>query len=128
MHFLRKVTINITNLVKNGYWVLGMLLVSHASFANAIIPISTADQQKANENFATTIIRIFQTGILPLLELLGGIYILWKALTGIWSGFEDYQKTKESDRLKQAVINSAILIVVGGAILFALDALRVWSA
>jgi len=95
--------------------------------SGGVIPISDVDQTGDNTDFSTTLTNIIQQDILPLIEIGGAAVILFVALNGLWSGYKDYQKDKNMDHLKSAVISSVILIVVGGAVLYLLDRLRTYN-
>lgn len=113
------------------YWLKGISLVYLFFYYRAVladsggvIPISSTDQTKDNSDFATTLVTILQKDILPIVEIGGAAVILFIALNGLWSGYKDYQKDKNMDHLKSAVLSSVILIVVGGAVLYLLERLR----
>lgn len=113
------------------YWLKGVSLVYLFSYyrvvlaaSGGVIPISSTDQTNDNSDFATTLVTILQKDILPIVEIGGAAVILFIALNGLWSGYKDYQKDKNMDHLKSAVLSSVILIVVGGAVLYLLERLR----
>lgn len=111
------------------YWIrsigfIYLTLSSCLAFADGVIPISNNDETQSGHDFAETLMTIIQKDIMPVVEIGGAAVLLFVALNGLWSGYKEYQKTKEMDHLKGAVISSVILIVVGGAILYILDYIR----
>lgn len=104
-----------------------ILFVSNSCLANAIIPVSADDQTADNSDFAQTGLSILQKDILPFIEVIGGLAILYAALAGLWKGYKAYQTEREIGPLKEAIISSVIMIVFGGAIIYLLDMLRSWT-
>ena len=126
-----KKVINNIKILWSRTFCLFYLLLANVTLAYAdsggVIPISDIDQTGDSTSFASTIMDILQQDILPLVEVGSAAVVLFVALNGLWAGYKEYQKDKNMDHLKGAVISSCILIVVGGAVLYLLDRLRTYS-
>lgn len=94
------------------------------AFADGIIPTTDADVPSSSKDFLTILLTIWQKEVAPIVEVAGAIMLLFAALGGLWKGYGDYQKEKDWSHIKQAVIASSLMIVVGGAILMLIDMTR----
>ena len=101
--------------------------VKVAVWANNVIPISDDDTVKSGESVITAIIRILQKEVLPLVEIGGGAVVLLVALNGLWKGYKEYQRERDMDPLKQAIVASVLLMVLGGTVLYLIDTLRSYT-
>ncbi len=128
-HYARKVK----QVIQKGYvkclTALCLAMVStHAladSGAAGIIPISSNDEASTTKDFAQIIIDLFQREIIPFIEIAGGIWIVWTCISTMANGIKDAQEKQKFDPLKNAVIKTAIVVVVGGGLLYILDYIRV---
>ena len=105
-------------------WLLSMKVIA---FANNVIPISDDDTVKSGESVITAIIRILQKEVLPLVEIGGGAIVLLVALNGLWKGYKEYQRERDLDPLKHAIVASVLLMVLGGTVLYLIDTLRSYT-
>ncbi len=103
------------------------LCTSSVSFADGIIPISGDDTPSSNSDFAQTIIKIFQKDIIPLMIIAGAVWILWTAISLMSNGVKEAQELKKFDPLKNAIIKTAVVIVVGGVVLYLMNTARTYS-
>tara|TARA_B100001996_G_C18647231_1_gene587894 strand:- start:808 stop:1209 length:402 start_codon:yes stop_codon:yes gene_type:complete len=92
--------------------------------ADGVIPISPDDKTASGSNFGQELVKIFQKDILPFIELAGGVLIVWQAITTMVGGVREAQEKQKFDPLKNAIIKVAIVVVVGGALLYLLDTMR----
>ena len=93
--------------------------------SNGIIPISNSDQTGGtNKDFAQTVMSIFTKDIIPIIEIVGTVGILWIAISALWNGLKEAQEVKKWDPLKNAIIKAVIVVVVGGALIYLLDQAR----
>ena len=108
-----------------GLCLLSATVVANAGTGNGIIPISSADQTgSTNKDFAQTVLKIFTTDIIPVLEVVGAVGILWISLSALWNGLKEAQELKKWDPLKNAIIKAVLVIVIGGAILYLLQTVQ----
>lgn len=112
--------------VQGGYILLGWLVTCTVWADNQLIPISQTEETKSGTSVATTILLVLQTDVLPIVEIVSAMYILWKALSGLWKGYQLFQAEREMGPLKEALVAATIIVVVGGVILYLLDALRTY--
>lgn len=108
---------------------LGLVMVATSGWADGsasgIIPISADDQASDSADFAQIVINLFQREIIPFIEIAGGIWIIWTAISTMANGVKEAQEKQRFDPLKNAVIKTAIVVVVGGGLLYILDFIRV---
>lgn len=108
-----------------GLCLLSATVVANAGTGNGIIPISSADETgSTNKDFAQTVLKIFTTDIIPVLEVVGAVGILWISLSALWNGLKEAQELKKWDPLKNAIIKAVLVIVIGGAILYLLQTVQ----
>lgn len=125
---LKRVFKKSVGFVRRGYdkifFAACLLSAGQLSFADGIIPISSNDQTAPGSDFATTIVNIIQKDILPFVEILGAVWVLWTAISTMANGVKEAQEKQKFDPLKNAIIKTVIVVVVGGALLFLLDQVR----
>lgn len=91
---------------------------------NGIIPTSTTDNTTQGQDFAQTVMHIFTKDIIPIIEIVGTVGILWISISALWNGLKEAQEMKKWDPLKNAIIKAVIVVVVGGALIYLLDQAR----
>ena len=96
---------------------------SLTSFADdsGFIPISSDDKVLQSESFTTTLERIFARDIIPFIEIGGAIVIATVALITLIGGINKSREIHDSQPVKTALTHIALLVVVGGSILFLLS-------
>jgi hypothetical protein len=106
--------------------MIGLLIWRFASlsYADGVIPTSAGDQTSANQDFATTMLTILQKDVLPVIEVAGGIWIIWTSISAMAGGVKEAQERQKFDPLKNAIIKTVLVVVVGGALLWLMDQLR----
>lgn len=109
------------------FLALCLLMSAHASFADGIIPISSNDQTQGGSDFAQTLINIFQKGVIPVVMIGGAVWVLWTGISTMSNGIKEAQDRQKFDPLKNAIIKTVIIVVVGGALLYLLDKVRTYS-
>ncbi len=108
-------------------FTVGLLSVGRLGIAEGIIPISVNDQTTGDSDFATTAVKIIQKEILPFIEILGAVWILWTAIATMANGVKEAQEKQKFDPLKNAIIKTVLVVVVGGALLYLLDHVRTFT-
>ncbi len=106
--------------------MVGLLLWQQGgmSYADGVIPTSASDQTTANQDFASTMLTILQKDVLPVIEVSGGIWIIWTSISAMAGGVKEAQEKQKFDPLKNAIIKTVLVVVVGGALLWLMDQLR----
>jgi hypothetical protein len=101
--------------------------VSLSSLADGIIPISDKDQTGQNSDFAQTMITIFQSDIVPLIMIVAAVWVIWTGVSTMAGGIKEAQERQKFDPMKNAIIKTVIVVVVGGALLYLLNLVRVFK-
>lgn len=102
-------------------------LLSCDTFATPIIPVSSNDETAAGSDFAQTVVTIFQTDIIPIVMIGGAVWVIWTGIGAMANGIKEAQERQKFDPLKNAIIKTVIVVVVGGALLYLLDQVRSYS-
>ncbi len=101
------------------------LLLNQGSFAGTqIIPIAQDEAPGDNNSFAQTIIKVFQTDIIPVIEIFSAVWILYTGITTMANGVKEAQERQKFDPLKNAIIKTVVIVVVGGILIYLMDQLR----
>lgn len=100
-----------------------ILLNSNLALADMgqLIPISHDDQTSGSTNAAQTFVKIICKDVIPLILVAAAVFIIYSAITGILTGMKDSQKEGKFEPLKDALIKAAIVVVVGGALIYMLS-------
>lgn len=98
-----------------------------ASNNGGVIPTSDVDRTDSDSDFLITLIKIFQQEVLPALEIIAGMVLVYCAIANLWKGFMDYQREHDLGTLKTAVVASAVITVVGGSLVYLLDYIRTYQ-
>lgn|SRR3990167_2651959 len=117
----------VKNFINKSISIIGLLFFSIRSFATPIIPVSTNDETQSGSDFAQTLITICQQEIIPVIMIFGAIWIIWTGISAMSNGIKEAQERQKFDPLKNAVIKTVIVVVVGGALLYLLDQIRSYS-
>lgn len=122
------------NFLKNSYakimvWLLisGFTSTILADNNGGVIPTSDVDRTDSDSDFLVTLISIFQKEVLPAIEIIGGMVLVYCAIANLWKGFMDYQREHDLGTLKTAVVASAVITVVGGGLVYLLDYIRTYQ-
>lgn len=103
--------------------IIGLLLTG-SSFSE-VIPIATKDETQSGENVVTTMEKILVNDIIPFIQIIAGVVIVWYCIASIWGGVKESQELKKMDPLKHALIVSGILLVIGGSLIYLLGQIKV---
>ena len=110
---------------------VGWLLLVSTALARAddggIIPISNNEKTASGTSFAQTIVTIFQKDLIPIVMISSVVLILWLAIVGMASGMKEAVERGKLDPLKDAIIKTVIIVVIGAAILYLLNLVRTFS-
>lgn len=115
------------------YWrhacvLITTLLMQPFTFADGIIPISSDDQTSTGTDFAKVIMNILQKEIVPIVIVMGALWIIWTGISTMANGIKEAQEKQKFDPLKNAIIKTVIVVVVGGALLYLLTLIKSYAA
>jgi hypothetical protein len=124
----------VKNGIKEGYQRLlvsaGLLSVGSVSSADGsshVIPISTDEVPADNQSFSQSIIHVFQKDIIPVIEIFSATWILYTGVATMVNGVKEAQEKQRFDPLKNAIIKTVIVVVVGGLLVYLIDQLRSYT-
>ena len=101
------------------------LFLSQETFAGSqIIPIAQDEIPGDNNSFAQTIIKVFQMDIIPVIEIFSAVWILYTGIATMANGVKEAQERQKFDPLKNAIIKTVVIVVVGGILIYLMDQLR----
>ncbi len=127
-HFLLRHTRGVRTLLTQLMAAITTLSLSALAWADGgIIPISTDDQTASGSDFAQTLVHIFQKGLIPVVMLGGSVWVLWTGISTMANGVKEAGDRQKFDPLKNAIIKTVIVVVVGGALLYLLNELRTFK-
>lgn len=129
---LKRIVKSTVGFVRRGYdkafvtaCILSSLQISFADDTdNSPIPISSNDQTTSGTDFITTLMKIVQKDLVPFMEILAAVWIIWTGITTMANGVKEAQERQKFDPLKNAIIKTVIVVVVGGALIYLLDRVR----
>ena len=104
-----------------------MVAASNATLAANIIPIATDDQTADGTDFITTVMKVFQSKVVPFLMILGAIWVIWTSISMMANGIKEAQEKGKFDPLKAAIIKTVILVVIGGSLLYLLNMVATYT-
>lgn len=105
---------------RQGCAVITTLLTQSFVLADGIIPISSDDQTQTGTDFATTLMHFIQKGLVPLVMVLAALWIIWTGISTMANGIKEAQDKQKFDPLKNAIIKTVIVVVIGGALIYLL--------
>lgn len=106
---------------------IATLFFTVISIADPIIPVSGNDETESGSGFAQTILAILQKEVLPIIIVAGALWILWTGIATMSNGIKEAQDRQKFDPLKNALIKTVIVVVVGGALLYLMDLVRTYT-
>lgn len=118
--YMKKIKPFIKSTINRAVGFMLLTFTSHACLADGIIPISTEDKAVAGTNFAKTIIDILKLDIIPLITVAAAIWVIWQGITTMSHGIKESRDRSDMGPLKEAILKTAIIVVMGGSLIFLL--------
>lgn len=115
---------NVKNKVTRGLYIsIGTALASN-TFAGSLIPLSSEQKIKDGTGIDSAIMKLLQGGIIPLFEIILALGLLWKIGSGLWGAYKLYLHERDLSSLKEAMISSVFVGIMGGIVVYLLDNVR----
>lgn len=121
MNRTHRITKTNTSLKRSAKWLMGLIGVflwggaMAQESAGGVIPIATDVTQKiTNKGFSEGIMFVFAQKIIPFMQLASGVLILFFAISAILSGVQEAKVERNWSPMKDKIIISVLLVVIGG--------------
>lgn len=103
------------------------LCIQSFVLADGIIPITAADETQTGSDFSSTLLHFVQKGLIPLVMVLAALWIIWTGISTMANGIKEAQDKQKFDPLKNAIIKTVIVVVVGGALIYLLTLVQKYT-
>ena len=104
---------------KRMWAIITLFVMNSVAFAGSnYIPTSDDQQTDQSTSFTSTIMNVFANDIVPVIELIGSVILIYLAIRTMVSTIQEYRDKKEMGVIFEGIIILAILFGIGAAVFY----------